>query len=547
MKKTLQTKAQLLAIFALCLFSFSSCNDKEVLPSPPSAEVKTNSHTIPLNQALASLKSFMNESTGNETRTTTDNRRVKEVFTIKYQTIATRASIPNKLDCENLLYIANFENNQGFAVLAADDRIKDEVLAITNHGALPDSCVYFAMQQFASQRPIIEGYPTTGPGFVKVPEYPGEIFMNPNTVNLADNEENDTLVGNFFLDDFGAVDEYGNPIDDPTTKRLKSIINHPETLVGFLCSAYAIEEINKNPGTNIWKEENGVGNGGARRPGSGTTNPGIAPEDNLCGEAYTKEEIVKSEWRDVKETHSLLSDFCYWNQDKPFNDLYPMVRRFIIFGHRRKAPAGCFPLAIAKIMARFEYPTTFSYKQYTVDWNSLKNDLMSSKGSESAAALLRGISHGCRSWYFYSGTFTFPKKALSFMRSCGYRNVQKSSYDFSKVKTMIDNGKPLIIYGAPGINIFKSHCWNIDGYKTKVRKITRKYYSGDVLLKTIETPDTCQMVHCDFGWKKGESNGFYISGIFKLNHADIELDNPGDKKKNRKYNKFLNIITYEKP
>lgn len=489
----------------------------------------------------------MNESTGNETRATKDNRRVKEVFTVKYQTIATRASIPNKLDCENLLYIANFENNQGFAVLAADDRIKDEVLAITNHGALPDSCVYFAMQQFASQRPIIEGYPTTGPGFVKVPEYPGEIFMNPNTVNLADNEENDTLVGNFFLDDFGAVDEYGNPIDDPTTKRLKSIINHPETLVGFLCSAYAIEEINKNPGTNIWKEENGVGNGGARRPGSGTTNPGIAPEDNLCGEAYTKEEIVKSEWRDVKETHSLLSDFCYWNQDKPFNDLYPMVRRFIIFGHRRKAPAGCFPLAIAKIMARFEYPTTFSYKQYTVDWNSLKNDLMSSKGSESAAALLRGISHGCRSWYFYSGTFTFPKKALSFMRSCGYRNVQKSSYDFSKVKTMIDNGKPLIIYGAPGINIFKSHCWNIDGYKTKVRKITRKYYSGDVLLKTIETPDTCQMVHCDFGWKKGESNGFYISGIFKLNHADIELDNPGDKKKNRKYNKFLNIITYEKP
>lgn len=546
MKKTLQTKAQLLAIFALCLFSFSSCNDKEVLPSPPSAEVKTNSHTIPLNQALASLKSFMNESTGNETRATKDNRRVKEVFTVKYQTIATRASIPNKLDCENLLYIANFENNQGFAVLAADDRIKDEVLAITQHGALPDSSIYLAMQQFASQRPIIKGYPTTGPGFVKVPEYPGEIFMNPNTVNLADNEENDTLVGNFFLDDFGAENEYGYPIEPPT-KTLKTRIDQPETLVGFLCSTYAIAEVNKNAEANIWKEENGVGNGGARRPGGGTTNPGIAPEDNICGEAYTKEEIVKSEWRDVKETHSLLSDFCYWNQDKPFNDLYPMVRRFIIFGHRRKAPAGCFPLAIAKIMARFEYPTTFSYKQYTVDWNSLKNDLMSSKGSESAAALLRGISHGCRSWYFYSGTFTFPKKALNFMRSCGYRNVRKSSYDFSKVKTMIDNGKPLIIYGAPGINIFKSHCWNIDGYKTKVRKITRKYYSGDVLLKTIETPDTCQMVHCDFGWKKGENNGFYISGIFKLNQADIELDNPGDKKKNRKYNKFLNIITYEKP
>ena len=322
MKKTLQTKAQLLAIFALCLFSFSSCNDKEILPSPPSAEVKTNSHTIPLNQALASLKSFMNESTGNETRATTDNRRVKEVFTIKYQTIATRASIPNKLDCENLLYIANFENNQGFAVLAADDRIKDEVLAITQHGALPDSSIYLAMQQFASQRPIIKGYPTTGPGFVKVPEYPGEIFMNPNTVNLADNEENDTLVGNFFLDDFGAVNEYGYPIEPPT-KTLKTIIDQPETLVGFLCSAYALEEINKNPGTNIWKEENGVGNGGAHRPGGGTTNPGIAPEDNTGGSAYSKQETINSEWRDVKETTSLVSDLCFWNLREPFNNLYP--------------------------------------------------------------------------------------------------------------------------------------------------------------------------------------------------------------------------------
>lgn len=486
----------------------------------------------------------MNESTGNETRATKDNRRVKEVFTVKYQTIATRASIPNKLDCENLLYIANFENNQGFAVLAADDRIKDEVLAITQHGALPDSSIYLAMQQFASQRPIIKGYPTTGPGFVKVPEYPGEIFMNPNTVNLADNEENDTLVGNFFLDDFGAENEYGYPIEPPT-KTLKTRIDQPETLVGFLCSTYAIAEVNKNAEANIWKEENGVGNGGARRPGGGTTNPGIAPEDNICGEAYTKEETEKSDWRDVKETKLLLSNYYAWHQFSPFNDLCPIARKFIFFGARAKAPTGCFPLSIAKIMALFKCPTVFSYNQYTVDWNSLNNNFNSPKGSESAAALLRGIGNGCKSWYFYEGTFTFPKRALSFMKSCGYRNVRKSSYDFSKVKKMIDNDKPLIIYGAPGINIFKSHCWNIDGYKTKVRTITRKYYSGNVVLKTTETPDTCQMVHCDFGWG-GKNNGYYVSGIFKLNHPDIELDNPRGNKTNRKYTKFLNIVTYEK-
>lgn len=111
---------------------------------------------------------------------------------------------------------------------------------------------------------------------------------------------------------------------------------------------------------------------------------------------------------------------------------------------------------------------------------------------------------------------------------------------------MIDNGCPLIIYAIPGINIFKSHSWNIDGYKVKSRTVTTKTYIGNTLNSETQTTNTCRMVHCDFGWK-GLCNGYYVSGIFKLNSGDVEYDNPHLGTKDTKYNKHIRIITYGRP
>ena len=54
------------------------------------------------------------------------------------------------------------------------------------------------------------------------------------------------------------------------------------------------------------------------------------------------------------------------------------------------------------------------------------------------------------------------------------------------------------------------------------------------------------MVHCDFGWG-GPCNGYFVSGVFKLNSPNNEFDNPYDKGKNTKYNTLLKIVTYDKP
>lgn len=233
-------------------------------------------------------------------------------------------------------------------------------------------------------------------------------------------------------------------------------------------------------------------------------------------------------------------------QNSPFNDLYSNRRKYLFFGHKRHAPAGCFPLAVSKLLTYFEYPKIFRYNGYTVDWKELKKSFLSDIGKVSAAHLLRAVSSACDSWYFYTGTFTFPHKVTSFMRYIGLNNAHSHSYSFDRVTEMIDIGCPLIIYSVPGINVFKSHSWNIDGYKIKERTVTTNTYIGATLDKSTSVTETCDMVHCDFGWA-GKCNGYYVSGIFKLNDSNVEHD-PGTPYSGKtNYNNLIKVITYDKP
>lgn len=109
---------------------------------------------------------------------------------------------------------------------------------------------------------------------------------------------------------------------------------------------------------------------------------------------------------------------------------------------------------------------------------------------------------------------------------------------------MLDNGKPVIIYSIPGIKIHKSHAWNIDGYKYQHRMITVKAYVRGELVETYTVPDvTPRMVHCDFGWG-GTDNGYYVSGVFKLNDPQAEKDGYSSNN-NTNYNNYLKVVLYD--
>ena len=111
---------------------------------------------------------------------------------------------------------------------------------------------------------------------------------------------------------------------------------------------------------------------------------------------------------------------------------------------------------------------------------------------------------------------------------------------------MLDNACPVIIYSVPNINIPKSHCWNIDGYKIKERTITTKTYKNGTLCNTKVEIEKSKMVHCDFGWYS-KCNGYYVSGVFKLGDSSVEKDYGTVHDKDTNYNNYLHIMTYDKP
>lgn len=524
-----------------------SCSDdllepKTSLDENTKEEIAKNQHLIPVDKAISNLEDFLDSFNG---KSRSGNKRViKDYCTIKArQTSLARSEDFSDLDCENLLYVVNFENDEGYAVLAADDRIGEDVLAITDGGSYDSTAVapgVTPIEIINPERVIIPEYPSYGDGFYKLMEYGDTLFINPNTVDFAIPAEQDTLVGNFFLDHIGAEDDFGNPANDP----VNDSINYNRTIeytTTALCISYASEQVLSSylslPTTNE----------------GGNSNPTIDSGENggpvSNGGAYGDAEVEYwyTNWETKSSVNPMLGNFIYWNQNSPFNDLYPKKRLAIIMGHKRRAPAGCFPLAVAKVLGYHKYPQNFTHNGFKINWEYLNNNYYFAP--DHAAHLLKAISSGCDSWYFYQGTFTFPHKASSYMRKLGFSDAHNHTYSWNGVINCLNNGCPVIISGLPGLDIFHAHAWNIDGYKYMERIKTTIIRRSLTDVESQEFTEKKQMVHCDFGWR-GKSNGYYISDVFNSkNWTQNELDNTSNGKQPKKfnYNRQLRIITYAKP
>lgn len=486
------------------------------------ADVPSVSHRISKEQALNSLYDFLSESSENGLKS------ISVVDTTEMWAISTDVSVGcNKSlstsDGEDLVYVANFSDDRGYAILAADDRISEEVLVVSDGGSVSRSVAVAAKSLASGERVIFDDYPLTGDGFFTVPEYPDELFINPNTVDLYDQEVDDALVGDFSTDDVGEEDEDGNLLAATNKSELIDDGGDGEVLGVAMCLNYARKQV----ANGRYKEQVRIDE----------LQDEAAPETRVVTEATT--------WVDSgTESKKLLSNYARWHQHSPFNDLYPRRRKFIIFGHRRKAPAGCFPLAVSKILANFSYPKVFNCNGQVINWNSIRGGYAynSTEGKRSAAALLYSVSKLCHSKYFYQGTFTFPKRVVSFMKDIGFKNVGKYDYSFSRVRSMIDKECPVLIYAMPHLQITNSHAWNIDGYKIKTRTVTKYTYRGGALVNKSSNTEYREMVHCDFG-QEGKGNGYYVSGVFKKSDDD-EYDHKYSDNTIKSYNNFIHIITY---
>lgn len=492
-------KALSIMLFILVI---ASCSDN-LSPRIESGnqQSKPTSHAISQEKAIADLLEFISE--GKASRSDA-SPRISSIIPVKYAKLY-GVSRATSNDCENLVYIANFENNGGYAVLAADDRIDASVLALIDTGNFNDSTTHFQDLPLDSERPFFPGYPTSGPGFYTDPKYPGETFINPNTVDLYDAEHDDTLVGNF-----------------------KSVFEGEEldtTAISIgLCFRYANSQI-----TKPYPFQRG---GFEDRPIDGF-------DDNS---SFTIRD--DGAWETTDHVYNILSAYRNWHQHNPLNKYSPVCRAIFKPWLTRNAFVGCVPLSLGKIMKHLSYPNPSRIKSNLPTWDSISMD--SSLKQDYLAQFLRTIGAECYSCYFYEGTFTLPVLAEYYLSRLGYKNVRSVSYDFNTIISMIKDNVPVIIYALPGLDITSSHCWIIDGYRIKERKITYKTYANGVLKSTREITESKRMVHCDFGWG-GVSNGYYFSNVFRLQDKSVELDGYGKIDEDLNYNNFIHIITLFKP
>lgn len=486
-------KNKIYVIFAIVLVFTVACNQKEI--NNPIEEVRTlNTHVIPIEEALATLNSFLDADVAVKSGETS-SRTPMSVSTVT----ASRLSVATKglpqldsLDYEELLYIVNFKDGEGYAILAADDRISERLLMVADSGSM-DSEDYYASLS-SCYNPV--STKSSGEGLFLYNQN-GEPYINPDAITLYDEEVGDSYVvdyygeghntGNggaptnfihdFILQDLGGGHNGGLPIDDPE-----------ETI------------IQTNLGTTV-------------------TTP-VSP---------------------------LLVGSDLWSQSgSPFQDYFPVL------SNGNHAYVGCVPLAIARIIAYHEFPSTISYNGTQVNWYALKNNITSTTGQESAAALMRKVAAECGSLFFSEGTFTFPLFAKWYLQRCSYSNVSYSGYNTQTVVAALNNGCPLFICSVPylggvSFDFGKSHGWNIDGYKLYVTTTQLDHYINGVLSYTTYSNVTKTMVHCDFGWGRS-CNGYYTSGIFNLSPSSNTLfDNPADLGDTINYNCYIKTITYSHP
>ena len=455
---------------------------------------------------MANLEGFL-ASLDNPTRA--DNpRRIGSVEVVRNRNLATRSIAVS--DADSLIYVVNFEDEQGFAYLAADDRISSSVIYVADSGNI--STMNFGNTfPLEGTRTIYPEYPTSGPGvFYDDNVSPGELFMNPNTFTLFNDEEEEYYVGDFFPN---GMKEFNDSI---------SFINN-------LTLNFINVDLNNND-ESIYQEI----------PFIETPSPSEPPI------------IVES--TSIRDTvvlvNRLLEDLYHWNQDYPFNKYCPIVTHWIT-REAETASAGCVSLAIAKIMAYHRYPQILKYNNFQILWEKIINELDTQLGEISAGLLTKGIRDNCFTLYFFTGTFTLPSSAAKYLKNKSYNNVSFCNYEDDIVKNMLDNGCPIFMCSLPSGTIIEqlqgSHGWNLDGYLMETKTITSKYYQNNILISTVERKETNFMVHCDWGWS-GTFNGYFTSGVFDLGDDNAYFDNIYHSGINDTYYKWYNkIITYDKP
>lgn len=485
-------------------------------------QVVKSTHTVPVEQAIENLNSLL-RSIDKGTKGSNDIRVIKTVGTVSVSDLGTKAgNLPS--DCDELLYVVNFEEDKGYAVLAADDRIDSDVLVLADSGSKTPSD--YTQGGIVPERKIYPGYPLTGEGILV--DEDGEKYINPNTFQLYDETEDDYLIGDF---DEGQLETEDSVSVELKTSRIEKARFIDEAVTEYAMTSvleYESDERNDNIDDVDGTDNEDISNNSNRRH---------PPINKPTTKVYLKDSVY---------VEPMLAPTAGWHQGSPYNDKCPKRK---IDGKKQPADVGCVPLAVAKLMV-------YVNKSFNVKVDKNNQFVLSANAesltNEQKAILCRYAGKECGSMYFRGGTFTFPNYAKGFMRRLGFKELDYSKYSADNVKEQIKKHHPVLIFAYPkskeegadsGLDC--AHGWALDGYIERTKTVEKQYYlRGEK--KIVKSTTKTDLIHCDFGWAE-YCNGYFASGIFNLwdDSENTIFDRPWDQgKEHINYNKFLKTITY---
>ena len=110
----------------------TSCVKENALPQNLKSQINSST-TIPVEQAVESLKGFLMRH--NQSTKVNEGFSILDVEVVSSQNI-TRANGESLPAVDSLLYLVNFGNDSGYAILSADERIGAPIIAVTKTGSI---------------------------------------------------------------------------------------------------------------------------------------------------------------------------------------------------------------------------------------------------------------------------------------------------------------------------------------------------------------------------------------------------------------------------
>lgn len=476
-----------LSLFAVIGFMVS-CNNgirPEMVTGVDNSMISANS--IPLEIALESLRSFIDSDVS--TKNDASVRRIHTIDKISVKDCATKSHGAFYNSCDTLVYLINFCDEKGFAVLAADNRISDRIIAVTDYGSLSRECLLSAFQNIELRN-----------GQTKTLNDP---ITNISTFDFYNEDIGDWYIGDYY-------GEGGQSIQGQLG------------YVSSLIAGYVADELN----------------------GGITIIGGDTPENPFN---YDTIETSTIETTRVV-VPNLLTSFVNWEQSiSPYNDglhydLFTAAVGCVNIAMGKVLAYLEYPENLQMYSYTIDWdaiknaPTSFSGR------SSIRYLLQKLYEDNDSIPFFDNATFT----FPLSAKNTFIDYGFTNVSYQNYSTTSVTSALRNGCPVIVSS---LNSFFGVIPDVLHSHAWNIDGYKEHETKTVYNYYlNGELVFTSFSEPDITTMVHCAWGWG-GYCDGFFTSNVFNFDDDDsYELDSsayssvPSDN-----YSVYTKTIIYSNP